>query len=606
MRRPRNFGEYELLRRVASGGMAEVYLAKAAGVAGFEKHLAIKMIRENLSDDVEFIEMLVNEAKLAVRLNHNNIVQVFDLGKIDRRYFIAMEYINGRDLHALLVKTAKQDVYVPFEVAAYIVRETCAGMHYAHNRNDEHGRPLSIVHRDISPQNILLGFAGEVKLVDFGIAKANIQRNETQVGILKGKFCYMSPEQAWGDKLDNRSDVYALGVVLYEMLTGQMLHQEEDQLKLLEQVRRAQILPPTSIRREIPSDLEAICMQALERDRADRFPSAAAFGQELTRYLALHAPTYAQSDLARYFCEVFDEERADDAAELRARDVNLSTRNVAIEVMDRNEFKPDSDASLVHSFSHLQAIARQGMGRPVASQHPEQRARSAEDSTRPVVLREAGFELPPPGEEGQYAYARFGDDDEEPTQAYTPFELAHVLNGNSPQRVAALAAAAALAATASDDTTAPRDWIGQIPEKRDWQPSRDPSSEAIVLSNSDLLPLTVHDQAQHRAQQSVAPKAQAVSSESAHKPESQRRPAAPSAPRSHRAPAQQHHPAPGKESYADATLPLNFDRDERVRARPRNGQRGPAKSKGGMTGLWLAVLVLLLLGVAAVLAVVIV
>src|SRR5690606_20916933 len=234
----------------------------------------------------EFIEMLVNEAKIAVRLNHNNIVQVFDLGRIDGRYYIAMEFVDGRDLQALLVETARAHHYVPFEAAAYVVREACAGLHYAHTRLDENGAPLHIVHRDVSPQNILVGFHGEVKVADFGIAKANIARSETQVGSLKGKFSYMSPEQAWGDKLDARSDVFSLGIVLYEMLTGEMVHQANDQMRLLDHVRRAQIPPPTSIRREIPSDLEAIAMQALERDRKDRFASAGELQRELMRYMA--------------------------------------------------------------------------------------------------------------------------------------------------------------------------------------------------------------------------------------------------------------------------------------------------------------------------------
>ncbi|MDX9721305.1 MAG: serine/threonine-protein kinase [Myxococcota bacterium] len=404
MFKPQSFGPYQLVKHIASGGMAEIYLAKTAGIAGFEKLLAVKMIRENLVDDEEFVDMLVAEAKIAVLLNHPNIVQVFDLGLVNERYYIAMEYVDGQDLHNLLVKTAELDDYIPFPIAAYIIKEACAGLYYAHQRNDSAGQPLNIVHRDISPQNILLGFDGEVKLADFGIAKANVARNETQVGIIKGKFCYMSPEQAWGDRLDARSDVFSLGVVLYEMLTGRMIYEEQDQIRLLELVRRTEIPPPSHIRPEIPSALEAIVMQALERDRQLRFQTAADFQRELAHYLANHAPTLCAADISDYLRRVFRNEpaEAEEKTVAPAREVSVETRNVRLSVMERTEFVPDEAASLVYSFNALNALSK-------GNRRPDQ-------ETAAVRLR--------PG-----SAPRFEVEDDEPTVAYLSDTLQAVRSG---------------------------------------------------------------------------------------------------------------------------------------------------------------------------------
>ena len=420
--KPRQFGPYQLVKYIARGGMADIYLAKTAGIEGFEKYLALKMIRENLSDDHEFVEMLVNEANLAVLLNHPNIVNVFDLGQIEGIYYLAMEFVEGNDLHALLVDTAKNDTYVPFEVAAYIIAESCAGLDYVHTRTNPEGQPLAIVHRDISPQNILLGYGGEVKIADFGIAKANVSRTDTQVGILKGKFCYMSPEQAWGDKLDNRSDVFSLGVVLHEMLTGEMLYQEEDQLRLLEQVRRAQVPLPRQIRREVPSELEAITMLALERDKKERFNNAAELQRELTKYLNRVAPGFTRADLVRYLQSIFKP-----VTSSSPRDVSQETRNVRLDLMAKNEFIPSGAGSLVFGYGQLQQAAKQA-----------QSAREPEDSTRQIGLPSHLLEeedapsavttqVP---KQGQFDaafnnndYSGFEDDEYEPTVAYTPDEL---------------------------------------------------------------------------------------------------------------------------------------------------------------------------------------
>ncbi|HEY2903479.1 MAG TPA: serine/threonine-protein kinase, partial [Polyangia bacterium] len=198
MKKPIPFGKYYLLERINVGGMAEVFKAKAFGVEGFERMLAVKRILPNIAEDEEFITMFIDEAKIAVQLQHANIAQIFDLGKVDESYFIALEYVNGRDLRAIFDRARAKGEVTPIRQACYVVMQVCEGLDYAHNKRDGQGRELHLVHRDISPQNVLVGYEGEIKLIDFGIAKAAGKASKTQAGILKGKFGYMSPEQVRG------------------------------------------------------------------------------------------------------------------------------------------------------------------------------------------------------------------------------------------------------------------------------------------------------------------------------------------------------------------------------------------------------------------------
>ena len=222
----RQFGPYRLVRQIAVGGMAEIHLAKTKGIAGFEKYVALKMIHPNFAEDEQFIQMLVDEAKIAVQLTHGNIAQTFDLGRVGETYYITMEYVDGADLYKILRRASEQDIEMPLDVCAFIAKEITSALDHAHRKRDHTGKPLGIVHRDVSPQNVLVSYAGEVKLVDFGIAKATMKARQTAVGVIKGKYYYMSPEQAWGDPIDFRSDIFSAGIVLYEMLTGQMLYLE--------------------------------------------------------------------------------------------------------------------------------------------------------------------------------------------------------------------------------------------------------------------------------------------------------------------------------------------------------------------------------------------
>ena len=305
---PRPFGPYTLLRRLAVGGMAEVYVARAKGIGGFEKLVAIKVIHPRFSEDEHFIQMLVEEAKISVLLTHVNIAQIFDLGCIDDTYFIVMEYIEGADAYRLLRRASDRKKKLPLDICAYVAGEVCNGLDYAHRKRDSEGKPLGIVHRDVSPQNVLISYAGEVKLVDFGIAKAALRTGQTEAGVIKGKYYYMSPEQAWGDPMDHRSDIFSAGVVLYELLTGEMLYQEDNIPQLLDKVRKADIEPPSQKRRDVPKDLSSIVMRAVAKRPQDRYQSAHEMAQELAGFLYRTTPSFAAQRVADAMGSLFEEE----------------------------------------------------------------------------------------------------------------------------------------------------------------------------------------------------------------------------------------------------------------------------------------------------------
>ncbi|MEM9188201.1 MAG: serine/threonine-protein kinase, partial [Myxococcota bacterium] len=302
---PRPFGEYTLLRRLAVGGMAEVYIAKAKGIGGFERLVAIKVIHPRFSEDDHFVQMLVEEAKISVLLSHHNIVQCFDLGRIDETYFIVMEYIEGADAYRTLRKAKGQSLTLDFDICSFVVSKVCSALDYAHRKRDAEGRPLNIVHRDVSPQNVLLSYGGDVKLVDFGIAKAAMRGGQTEAGVIKGKYYYMSPEQAWGDPMDHRSDIFSAGIVLYELLTGQMLYQEESIPLLLDRVRKAEIPAPTARRGDIPAELSNITMKALAKEPEDRYQSAQEMSHDLRQFLYTIAPSFTPARLSELMMELF-------------------------------------------------------------------------------------------------------------------------------------------------------------------------------------------------------------------------------------------------------------------------------------------------------------
>ncbi len=282
------FGQYVLEEHVATGGMAQVYKARMLGLEGFQKTVAIKRILPHLTSNEEFVKMFVDEAKLAAQLNHPNIIHIYDLGKIDRSYFIAMEHIEGRDLRVILDRCRSRSVPVPVPLALYISILLASALDYAHKKRDFDNRDLGLVHRDVSPQNVLISSVGDIKLCDFGIAKAASKASHTRAGALKGKLQYMSPEQAWGKDIDHRSDVFSLGLVTYEMLTAQKVFSGDSELSILEQVRNPKVASPSTVVPGIPAEVDRIVQKALNPERAGRYQSALDFQRDCEAVLKSH------------------------------------------------------------------------------------------------------------------------------------------------------------------------------------------------------------------------------------------------------------------------------------------------------------------------------
>src|SRR3954454_21629882 len=294
------FGQYVLLEKIATGGMAEVWKARMRGVEGFQKIVAIKKILPHLSDNQDFIEMFVDEAKLAAQLNHNNIIHIYDLGKIQSSYYIAMEYIDGYDLKNILKKAQERDQPLSVEIALFIASKIAAALDYAHRKRDFEDKEMGLVHRDVSPQNVLISEEGDIKLCDFGIAKAASKASHTQAGALKGKLQYMSPEQAWGRNIDKRSDIFALATVLFEMLTARKLFSGDNELSILEQVREARVTTPSQYNDEVTPQIDAIVLKALQKDPANRYQTAGEMQRDLDAVLYSFKPTPTSADLAIY------------------------------------------------------------------------------------------------------------------------------------------------------------------------------------------------------------------------------------------------------------------------------------------------------------------
>jgi serine/threonine protein kinase len=305
VRQPVPFGKYLLLDRVSVGGMAEIFKAKSYGVEGFEKIIAIKRILPSMGADRDFIKMFIDEAKIVGQLSHANICQIFELGRIENIHFIAMEYIWGKDLLQLQNRLKKGNQLMPPTMAAHIIARVCEGLDYAHRKRDPMGQELKIVHRDCSPQNILISYEGEVKIIDFGIAKAASRSSRTLAGVLKGKFGYMSPEQVRGLPLDRRSDIFALGTVFYEILTRERLFQAESDFSTLEKVRNVDILPPRAVRADIPEPIEKIVLKALAADPDDRYQWCGEMLADLQRYLMSQENVFTSKALSTWMKEQF-------------------------------------------------------------------------------------------------------------------------------------------------------------------------------------------------------------------------------------------------------------------------------------------------------------
>jgi serine/threonine protein kinase len=305
----RPYGQYVLVRKLAEGGMAEIFLAKRLGADGFERNVVIKRMLANLSGLPDFVEMFRDEARLAARLVHPNVVQIHELGFTDGCYYICMEYLPGEDFSTTVRTASFRGEYVPIPLVLRVLADAARGLHYAHEFTDESGRPLNIVHRDVSPSNLYVTYEGQVKVLDFGIAKAESRLAHTRTGVVKGKYVYMAPEQARGGEVDRRADIFSLGVSLYEALTHVRPFARDNDLAVLNALMASEYQPPRALRPDLSPELEAVVLRAMAFNREHRHATAAEFADDLERILQEepHPPTGAQ--LATYLRGSFGEQR---------------------------------------------------------------------------------------------------------------------------------------------------------------------------------------------------------------------------------------------------------------------------------------------------------
>jgi len=306
---------YRPLYKLDAGGMAEVYVAEAESMAGFKKKVAIKRILPGLIKDQRFVRMFLDEARLSLRLNHANVVSVFDIGESENTYFIVMDFVHGTNLKALLEYQAKKGGAMPVPLVVWILNEILKGLAYAHKLTDsETGRPIGIVHRDISPPNILVSWNGEVKLTDFGLAKATTQLESTDPGVVKGKYSYLSPEAARGEEIDHRADVFSAGILAFEMLTGRRLFRGKNDYQTIALVRACDVPSVRSYNPAVPTELETVILRSLSKDINDRYADADDFSDALLHFLFSNRLKVGARDLIDYCKPIREEMEADKRA----------------------------------------------------------------------------------------------------------------------------------------------------------------------------------------------------------------------------------------------------------------------------------------------------
>ncbi len=316
----RKFGRYFLLDQLAQGGMADIFRARLAAQDGAGRLLAIKRIQTTHGNNKEFLAMFRTETKVMMGFNHSNVIQLYDFGEEQGQPFIAMELVDGKTLRQFISRYSEQGLKFPVDLACYVAMNSAAGLHYAHVFKDKlSGNPLDIVHRDVSPQNILISFDGSVKVIDFGIAKASTGAEATRAGVIKGKPSYLSPEQISGESLDGQCDVFALGVVLWEMLAGRKLFAADNDIAVLKLIESCQsyVKPPSNLNRDVPKELDYIVLKALAKDRRQRYATAEDLQRALSRFIASHNAELSSSDLAQAAKELFKNEIVEDRKELQ-------------------------------------------------------------------------------------------------------------------------------------------------------------------------------------------------------------------------------------------------------------------------------------------------
>ncbi|MBL8933611.1 MAG: protein kinase [Archangium sp.] len=340
------YGKYYLVSKLAEGGMAEIFLAKQVGVEGFEKNVVVKRMLAHLSGVGDFVSMFLDEARLASALSHPNVVQVLDLGFEEGCYFIAMEYLAGEDFSAVIRSAAKQRSYVPLNIALKVLADAAHGLHYAHTFTDSKGQPLNVVHRDVSPSNIFVTYSGQVKVLDFGIAKAESRVTNTTAGVVKGKYQYMSPEQAQSAPVDNRSDVYSLGVCMYEAMCNARPFARDSDLAILNAVLKNEYRPPRQLRPDLPVELEQILVKALAPSAADRFQSAGEFAAAIENYLRASTSVTSGTAITQYMTNFFGAERVASKTRIDSLD-EMKARGVMLPPMEKKAPSNPSGPSVV-------------------------------------------------------------------------------------------------------------------------------------------------------------------------------------------------------------------------------------------------------------------
>jgi serine/threonine protein kinase len=325
-------GKYLPITRLATGGMAEIFLARLDGAAGFQKKVALKLVLPDLADDEQFVSMFLDEARLAAQISHPNVCQIYELGQEDGQYFIAMEYLDGMPLTALMKALAHQRERAEPRMLASLLAQACEGLHHAHELRRPDGRPLGLIHRDVSPPNLFVTVDGVVKVLDFGIAKAHDRRSKTKTGLVKGKFSYMSPEQIRGMPVDARTDVFSTGIILHEMLTTEKLFRGDTEFALMEKVRKAEVPPPSKFNRRVPEALDRIVLRALARDLPDRYQSAKELGDELASFMSQYRfqPTEMQEFVRGLFRADYSKE-AEEIESCRRASIDTEPEEISIE-----------------------------------------------------------------------------------------------------------------------------------------------------------------------------------------------------------------------------------------------------------------------------------
>ncbi|MBL4632623.1 MAG: protein kinase, partial [Kofleriaceae bacterium] len=409
------FGPYCILSHLATGGMAEIYLARASKIRGFQRLVVVKRIRPDSAQNEEFVEMFLDEARLVASLQHAHIAQVFDIGEFEGNYFFTMEFVRGEEVASILRRGWQRQKKIPLNHILNIITQAASGLHYAHNRRDGNGDLRGIIHRDVSPSNILVGSDGSVKVIDFGVAKATNKEHQTTVGALKGKLAYMSPEQVVAKDVDRRSDVFSLGIVLYEMLTGQRLFQGDSDFLILNKVMNAEIKSPSSIRPECPSQLDAIALKALSRNVDERYSSCEEFQIALEECAYDNHLKLNQRGLALYLDQTFPEKRdfweasqREDSSVEEFLVSNPTLIKAEVGTLDPTEYDAlsRSDIVLDDNASVLARNAESGTSSPnvVVSQSllppvpsaPSALPRSPLPAVPPVFLRPSPVLTPPP------------------------------------------------------------------------------------------------------------------------------------------------------------------------------------------------------------------